>query len=148
MDILRRDTAKHYRNIHNIMLAHKHAGLNRIKAFNILYFYGLLLLIALCLTGCDSTPAFSYTLDQYANAIHKAEGNDNYGILKTYKHTTYRQACKNTVYHNYKRWKKSKQNIAFVQFLGQRYCPIRASNDPTGLNRFWVKNVTYWLKKG
>lgn len=109
--------------------------------------YALIILIIswLCV-GCSNV-GYTATLDQWADAIHKAEGNDNYGILQHYKYTTYRQACKNTVLNNYQRWQRSRENIPFLQFLGRRYCPTGASNDPTGLNRYWVKNVEYWLKK-
>lgn len=110
---------------------------------------GLCMVIALIviLLGMFEGCSMAYTLDQWANAIHKAEGNDNYGILTKYKHTTYRQACKNTVLHNYKRWLKSGESISFLRFLGNRYCPLGSNNDPTGLNRYWIKNVGYYLER-
>ena len=107
----------------------------------------VLFICLLMLLGLGSL-CHAYTLDQYANAIEKAEGNSNYGILKHYKHTTYRQACKNTVRHRYCLWVQSGKPGAFVSYLGASYCPVGAFNDPKGLNRNWVKNVTYYLKKG
>ena len=90
----------------------------------------------------------AYTLDQWANAIRKAEGNANYGILKHYKHTSYRQACKNTVWHNWLRYKRSGEKIPFIDYLGNVYCPVGAFNDPQGFNRNWKTNVNYFLTRG
>jgi len=35
----------------------------------------------------------------------------------------------------------------FITFLGNRYCPVGAENDPTGLNNNWIKNVKSWVRK-
>jgi len=92
---------------------------------------------------------FAYTDNQIADAIYLAEGgvktSHPYGILAHYKHTTPRQACLNTIAHAYRDW-DSKGD--FIEFLGSRYCPIGADNDPTGLNKNWVKNVKYFLERG
>jgi hypothetical protein len=81
-----------------------------------------------------------------ANAIYKAEGgaktNHPYGILKTYIHTPPRQACINTIDHAKRDWDGKGD---FIEFLGSRYCPVGAKNDPTGLNKNWVKNVKWFL---
>jgi hypothetical protein len=52
-----------------------------------------------------------------------------------------------TVVKNYQRWIKAGKPKGYIQFLGDRYCPVGADNDPNGLNRHWVGNVTYWYKK-
>ena len=120
---------------------------------------GTFLLIGiLCISNCNQAYAKApkslliegYTIDQWVNAIRKAEGNDNYGILsvKCEKGQECRRICANTVRNNYKRWERSGKTIPYLQFLGNRYCPVGASNDPTGLNRHWVKNVSYFLKRG
>mgnify|MGYP003653092869 CR=1 FL=1 len=49
--------------------------------------------------------------------------------------------CAATVSKNYKRWLDTKEDIDFLSFLGRRYCPVGAANDPTGLNRYWITNV-------
>lgn len=103
--------------------------------------------------GCARATEASYagyTLNQWANAVHHAEGNDNYGILSISctKGEGCRRICKNTVRHNYKRWQRSQSHKPFLLFLQHRYCPVGASNDPTGLNRAWAYNVGYWLRKG
>jgi hypothetical protein len=112
----------------------------------------LVFLIPLLLSSCEPCyPAVNFTDKQIANAIYKAEGGDNtcypYGILKHYKHTTPRQACLNTICHARLDYVKCKQDIDFIQFLGNRYCPVGCEND-IGTNRYWIKNVKYFLKKG
>jgi len=57
-------------------------------------------------------------------------------------------AC--TVVKNRKRYEsqvRSGTTCDFITFLGNRYCPIGAANDPKGLNRNWGKNVTYFYNK-
>jgi hypothetical protein len=118
----------------------------------------LFLLILLLLV--TSTSAYSkeitawdkgktYSIEQICNAIYLAEGGNKtsypYGILKKFKNTTPRKACINTIKSNLKRWNGRED---FIEFLGRSYCPIGAKNDPKGLNKNWVKNVRYYLKKG
>lgn len=90
----------------------------------------------------------SYTAEQIADAIFLAEGGTKtkypYGILTKYKTTTPRQACINTINHALRDWNGQGD---FIEFLGSRYCPVGASNDPQGLNKNWVKNVKYFLTK-
>jgi len=85
-----------------------------------------------------------FSNDQIADAIFKAENSKThpYGILAHYKHTTPRQACINTIIHARKDWNGQGD---FIEFLGSRYCPVGAKNDPTGLNKNWIKNVRYFL---
>jgi hypothetical protein len=35
----------------------------------------------------------------------------------------------------------------FTEYLGSKWAPIGADNDPTGLNNNWVKNVVFWYVK-
>jgi hypothetical protein len=80
-----------------------------------------------------------------ADAIYKAEGGaatkHPYGILAHYKHTTPRQACINTIRHAKRDWN---HKTDFISFLGSRYCPVGAKNDPKNLNKNWIKNVSYY----
>ena len=55
--------------------------------------------------------------------------------------------CAATVQKTYDRWVRAGRPGAFIAYLGKRYCPIGADNDPQGLNRHWVKNVTAWRQK-
>lgn len=96
-----------------------------------------------------------YSVNQWCEAIRHAEGVNSkhpYGILTKYKHTTPLQACRNTVAHKWRDYSalpsKTRQSKRFLEYLQERYAPINAKNDPNGLNRNWVKNVNYWLKKG
>lgn len=89
-----------------------------------------------------------YTNEQIADAIYLAEGGAKtrhpYGILAKYKHTTPRQACLNTIAHARRDWNGQGD---FLEFLAKRYAPIGAKNDPTNLNKNWLKNVRWFLKK-
>ena len=100
---------------------------------------------------CMTQPSIDF--EKLADAILRAEGNSNYGILKHYKHTSYRQACKNTCQHAYKDWLKyavragKGHKMGYLEFLRDRYAPIGADNDPTGLNKNWLRNVQYFYKE-
>lgn len=91
----------------------------------------------------------AYTNNQIADAIYLAEGGARtrhpYGILAKYKQTTPRQACLNTITHARRDWNGQGD---FLEFLQKRYAPIGAKNDPTGLNKNWLRNVRYFLKRG
>ena len=86
-------------------------------------------------------------VERLANAIYKAEGGSKtrypYGILTKYKTTTPRQACINTIKHALRDWDGKGD---FIKFLGARYCPTKGNlnNAEKRLNRYWVKNVTYY----
>ena len=96
----------------------------------------------------------AYTVDQLATAIGKAENSKShpYGIMTRYWHTTPRQACINTIRHYLRNWRKSTQETgletSFLPYLASHYAPIGASNDPNGLNRNWIRNVSYFLREG
>lgn len=87
----------------------------------------IIFLLALTLLGCT----FQYSDDSIANAIYQAEGGAKtkhpYGILAKYKTTTPRQACINTIKHARRDWDGKGD---FIAFLGSRYCPVGAANDP------------------
>ena len=73
-----------------------------------------------------------------------------YGILHKRCPKTYRSQagwCAATVQKNYDRWVKAGSKGEFIVFLGKRYCPVGADNDPSGLNKHWIKNVTHYTKK-
>lgn len=84
--------------------------------------------------------------NKLATAIYYAEGGSHtkhpYGILAKYRNTSPREACLNTIKHRYRDWLKTTRHKPYIAYLGQFYCPIGASNDPMGLNRNWVHNVT------
>lgn len=86
-----------------------------------------------------------------ADAIYRAEGGAKashpYGILAHYEKTTPRQACINTIKSGLKRYETSPKDTDFITFLSKTYCPIGAKNDPSGLNRYWVKNVSFFYAR-
>ena len=86
-------------------------------------------------------------------AIRHAENGGKgkeYGILHPKVKPTYRSQagwCAATVQKNYDRWTKAGKKGDFITFLGNRYCPVGAKNDPNGLNKHWIKNVTKFQKR-
>ena len=87
------------------------------------------------------------------SAIRYAENGGKgreYGILHKRVKPTYRSQagwCSATVQKNYDRWIKAGSKGDFISFLGSRYCPIGAENDPNGLNAHWINNVTHYAKQ-
>ena len=106
------------------------------------------LMCCACAWAQDQGSVFWAKPSQIADAIYIAEGGAKtshpYGILAHYRHTTPRQACINTINHALRDWNGKGD---FIAFLGARYCPVGAANDPRGLNKNWVKNVNYYLYK-
>ena len=112
-----------------------------------LFFFGA----CVSFQGCAHADTIEgYSINQWVEAIHHAEGNDNYGILSVSckKGSECKRVCANTVRNNYKRWRRTAQSIPFVLFLQRRYCPLKASNDPSGLNYNWLNNFQWFLKEG
>jgi len=74
-----------------------------------------------------------------------------YGCLSKYaKDRGYRRQageCACTVQKNYDRWVKAGKHGKFIHFLGRRYCPVGAENDPKGLNVHWIRNVTKFVSR-
>jgi hypothetical protein len=112
-----------------------------------------LILVFLIAGICFAGQWEDYSNDQIANAIYWAEGgkatSHPYGILAHYEHTTPRQAAINTIKHARRDFKgENWLGLDFIEFLGNRYCPVGADNDPTNLNVNWVKNVKSLLLMG
>ena len=92
-------------------------------------------------------PELRSKLTPIVAAIRFAENGGKgreYGILHPRVKPTYRSQagwCAATVQKNFDRWTKAGKKGDFITFLGNRYCPVGAENDPTGLNKHWIKNV-------
>jgi hypothetical protein len=88
-------------------------------------------------------------IERLATAIYFAEGGARtshpYGILVHYVHTSPRQACINSIKHRLRDWDGKGD---FICYLAKFYCPVGAANDPTGLNKNWIKNVRYFYNNG
>jgi len=92
-------------------------------------------------------PELRKELSRYVAAIRYAENGKTYqyGIIHKRCKAGYRNQagwCAATVQKNYDRWVKAGSKGKFVVFLGNVYCPIGVKNDPTGLNKHWIKNVS------
>lgn len=86
-------------------------------------------------------------VDDVVWAIGKAENSERYpyGIksIDTNGDKEYaRKICKNSVINNYKRWLKAGKPKPFLEFMRDRFAPLEDSE----LNKYWVKNVTYYLR--
>ena len=84
-----------------------------------------------------------------ADAIKRAENSHNkpYGIMKDYCKAgdpdgQCRKGCIQTIEKRYRLWLADPEGLDFISYLGRSYAPTKgATNDPTGLNKNWVKNV-------
>jgi hypothetical protein len=112
-------------------------------------------LILTCLMLCGQAWAGKsvggYDVERLATAIYHAEGGSvtihPYGILEKYKTTTPRQACINTILHKHHDWVALGSHGDFLTYLASKYCPVGAANDPTGLNKNWLKNVSFYMEE-
>jgi hypothetical protein len=95
----------------------------------------------------------SYPVNPYALllAIREAERGRKgfeFGIVAakdTDLRTQAEWACA-TVKKNFERFRGSGEKD-FIAFLGKRWAPVGAENDPKGLNRFWVDNVRFFYER-
>jgi len=111
------------------------------------------LILAMCLLALPAQAAPKpINAERLVDAIYRAEGGDKshhpYGILsvKVRNKAEARRVCLNTVRNNYRRWKKAGAKGDFICYLGNVYAPPNVSNDPSGLNRHWVKNVSFYYR--
>ncbi len=114
--------------------------------------YLIFISFSLCFSGISATNnnsnSFSKIPENYLNrvvaAIWKIEGGNKtkypYGI-KSIKTNNPKLACEQTVRNNWIRWQKAGKTNDFIQFLGARYAPIGAPDDPRNLNSNWIKNL-------
>ena len=112
----------------------------------ILFAVGILLLT----TSVSAKNNNAVNFEKLADAIYMAEGGSKtshpYGILsvKVKSKEDARRTCLNTIRNNYIRWHKNGSKGEFLLALQNVYAPIKAGNDPTGLNKNWYKNVKYY----
>ena len=118
---------------------------------------GVLMAVTLILCGCPK-PGHTEEIidvDQYVQAIYHTEGGDRaqypYGIRSVPCGTKSEceRIARNTVRNNIKRYNEYGKNqfASYLEFLASRFAPIGASNDPSGFNKNWIKNMRFFLKK-
>jgi hypothetical protein len=121
---------------------------------SILKFYivaSLIVNIIVLLIFCGIAKAEDWSDSEIADAIYLAEGGKKakvpFGILsvKCNGYAECRQVCLNTIRNNRKRYAAYgyKQYKTFLEFLWHRYCPPEIYPK----NKFWLRNVRFWLKK-
>ncbi len=109
----------------------------------------ILFLVLLTLTiQCHAAPIDKDYLNKIVSAIEKIENSKKYpfGIKSINTHGDYSYAkkiCINTVSNNWKRWEVSDQNLDFLTFLANVYCPAKV--DLIG-NKNWIKNIHSLVK--
>jgi len=88
-----------------------------------------------------------------ADAIYHCEGGAKakkpYGILSVAVsgEPEARRVCLNTIRNNWKRWEAAGSPGTYLEFLARRFAPVGVANDPSGLNRNWLKNVSARMQK-
>lgn len=119
--------------------------------FGINTYISLILLVTIPANAQIIQPAIP-TADAMCDAIYLAEGGEKakkpYGVLSVPcdSEASCRQICLNSHRNNIKRFYNQDKYDDFVEFFGTRWAPVGAKNDPTGLNRNWVKNVKWFLE--
>ncbi|HHT9133978.1 MAG TPA: hypothetical protein ACFYD2_03665 [Candidatus Avalokitesvara rifleensis] len=120
------------------------------------------IIVLFTLTMLISLPAIglaeSYTDEEIANAIYKAEGGEKAEYLYGIRSAAYsdaadaRRICLNTIRENRGRYEEygHREYRTFLEFLASRYAPVSGeglSEDAIKLNENWLRNVRYFLKK-
>lgn len=104
----------------------------------------LLLALAALAGAASAAPIDEDYANRLALAIWHAEGGKkakvSHGILSV-KTRNPKQTCLNTITRTWDRWEEAGQPGDFVDYLGARYAPVGAKNDPRGLNKNWPRNV-------
>ena len=103
---------------------------------------------------CGMARGEEHTDARIANAIWKAEGGNKATYLYGIRSVSYkdeadaRRICLRTIANNRKRYADYgyRQYDTYLEFLQSRYCPVNCDND-RGTNRFWLKNVLYFLER-
>lgn len=108
------------------------------------------LLLMMALAGAARAAIPDGYAERVADAIWLAEGGKKakapYGILSV-KTTDPRRVCLNTIRNNWGRWEAAGKPGDFIDYLGKKYAPVGAANDPRRLNKNWPRNVRSLLRR-
>ena len=98
----------------------------------------------------DIKSTVSGILPYMNKAVKYAENNPkNFGVLSEDFATAdeANNILNNSIRNNYIRWLLANKPGTFVDFMRDRWAPIGAENDPTGLNPYWNDNVRKSLRQ-
>lgn len=112
----------------------------------------LSLLLCCRIAWADITP-YTYTPEQICDAVWHAEGGGDaaykYGIRSVeYRDTEdAREICLRSARNNIKRYTRygHKNFDDYLRFFANRWAPVGAKNDPKGLNKYFYKNLIWFL---
>ena len=93
-------------------------------------------------------PVNPYALLLAIREAEKGRKGFEFGIISaknTDLETQCRYACE-TIINNVKRFYRQTEKD-FITFLGSRYAPVGADNDPHNLNANWVSNVKFFYNQ-
>src|SRR3990167_7978114 len=84
------------------------------------------------------------------DAVYLAEGGAKagkpFGVLSVpcggYRDC--RAVCLKSAENNFKRWEKSDKSKTYLELFRDRWAPLKAKNDPNGLNKNWLRLVQYF----
>ena len=106
--------------------------------------------LVLCASVSASASVSEVYASRLADAIRLAENSrvHPYGVMSRHRLSEgeARRWCLNTIRHHYECWERGGRRGDFVSALARVYAPLGAANDPHGLNRNWVRNVSKLVK--
>lgn len=91
-------------------------------------------------------PINPYALILAIRASERGRKGFEFGVVAA-KDTDLKTQCAwacATVRNTLERFKHQTAEKDFIAFLGRRYAPVGAENDPQGLNQNWVRNVRFF----
>jgi len=105
-------------------------------------------LIALRVAKQESLTAEETKLLLALRAAENGGPGREYGVLSIPAPTQEQQAriAARSIKANKRRWEAAGGPVDFVSFMGSRWAPVGAENDPHSLNRHWEQNVKAFLE--
>lgn len=153
---LRDNEARALKSVRNILNEQDKEPIDEDSIFSRIVIIGLIAIIIAILCVIFSPNAHAWTDEEIVSAIYLAEGGKNaqypYGIrsVRCNGESQCRRIAMRTVANNRIRFAKQNRYKDYISFLGSRYCPTkgRLSRAEKKVNKHWVKNVLFYLKKG
>ena len=112
------------------------------------------IVLAGVLKECHGAEPEEPDFEALADSVFLAEGGDKtrfpYGVksIDTGGDKAYaRRITLNSLRHSWKRYLKAGNPGEFIPFFTARWCPVGAEDDPQGLNRNFIRNVTYHYRR-